>query len=735
MRVYQALRYGSVRWKYIRSKDTYNPRGNLLKPLVGSAVIAGMGLGMGTALCEDPPQLMLFSDGAEPLLSERNKTKMYLDDLLTSMEQDDGLKQASRSDLPAELSVVLKTLLASENVDYDIYIRILKVISRLSEKQAAALKFLKTDAVDSIYEVLKDVVGWPWDSGNYAKKMFHRLFLGGTDNTRLAEKTPQGVLLSELCSKILANIAKVALDYHPFVKDNRINLCNRMIKLSENVETRRNMLLILACIVSKEGFPEDSGTTLQNILEFVSAENPDPVSQWYATGGLRNMCKNSSMHKNLVLKGAIPALVNVLLTSPEPKAQALAASAVADLSTSAYARAEVIRVRMVDSLTFEALGRVLKSSNQGVLRSTSKAIDAILSGVPLNDRARQPIVDQFKKAGVPGQITRLSLGRLPPVVSAATSCLYTLAAIDGLSEPALEAGAARVIIGACNSFDPGMASRALDALAQMSESSERADYLVQAGVLRVVLAIRSTNPVITYPLTILLANLTRKEELRAEVAHEGGLVLLNAMLTSGNIDEGTKKEALRVLHNLSVSGLSRVMVVQYGSLLPLIENVKHENAEMKLLAVKTLSNLMEGLESSMKAFETGGLAPLIACGKEDGELGCRAVLCVGEFTNLQELHSEIVRQGGVELFANVIRAGRSSEAVVYAVLGLCNLAASEVARERIREAGAIGLLNSVAHTMLYSGEIAAVAEAGLANLQKGEKTMIQVLPASPSKPL
>mmetsp|Transcript_1657 Transcript_1657/g.6177 ORF Transcript_1657/g.6177 Transcript_1657/m.6177 type:complete len:178 (+) Transcript_1657:2103-2636(+) len=177
------------------------------------------------------------------------------------------------------------------------------------------------------------------------------------------------------------------------------------------------------------------------------------------------------------------------------------------------------------------------------------------------------------------------------------------------------------------------------------------------------------------------------------------------------------------------------MVVQYGSLLPLIENVKNEDAEMKLLAVKTLSNLMEGLESSMKAFEAGGLAPLIACGKEHGELGCRAVLCVGEFTNLQELHSEIVRQGGVELFAEVIRAGRSSEAVVYAVLGLCNLAASEVARARIRDAGAIGLLNSVAHTMLYSGEIAAVAEAGLANLQKGEKTMIQVLPASPSKPL
>uniref|UniRef100_A0A7S2ZFH6 Armadillo repeat-containing domain-containing protein n=1 Tax=Rhodosorus marinus TaxID=101924 RepID=A0A7S2ZFH6_9RHOD len=531
MRILQALRYGSVRWKYTQFTGALNPRKNLLKPLVGSAVMVGMGLGMGTALCEDPPQLTLFSDGIEPLMSERNKTKMYLDDLLTSMEQDEGLKQASRSDLPAELSVMLKSLLASENVDYDIYIRILKVISRLSEKQTAALKFLKTDALDSIYEVLKDVVGWPWESSNYAKKMLQRVFPPGGDDSRMAEKTPQGVLMSELCSKILANVAKVALDYHPFVKDNRINLCNRMIKGSENVETRRNMLLMLACIVSKEDFPEDGGTTLRVILESICEDNPDPVSQWYATGGLRNMCKNSSLHKNLVMKGAIPALVNVLLTSPEPKAQALAASAAADLATSAYGRAEVIRMRMVDSMTFEALGRTLKSSNQGVLRSTSKAIDAILSGVPLNDRARQPIVDQFKTADVPRQITRLSLGRLPPVVSAATSCLYTLAAIDGLSELALEAGAARVIIGACNSFDPGMASRALDALAQMSESSERTDYLVQAGVLRVVLAIRSTNPVITYPLTLLLANLTRKEELRAEVAHEGGLVLLNAVST------------------------------------------------------------------------------------------------------------------------------------------------------------------------------------------------------------
>lgn len=53
-----------------------------------------------------------------------------------------------------------------------------------------------------------------------------------------------------------------------------------MIKGSENVETRRNMLLMLACIVSKEDFPEDGGTTLRVILESISEDNPDPVSQW-----------------------------------------------------------------------------------------------------------------------------------------------------------------------------------------------------------------------------------------------------------------------------------------------------------------------------------------------------------------------------------------------------------------------------------------------------------------------
>lgn len=35
----------------------------------------------------------------------------------------------------------------------------------------------------------------------------------------------------------------------------------------------------------------------------------------------------------------------------------------------------------------------------------------------------------------------------------------------------------------------------------------------------------------------------------------------------------------------------------------------------------------------------------------------------------------------------------------------------------------------------YSPEMAAVAQAGLANLQKGEKTMTHVLPATPSLPL
>lgn len=178
------------------------------------------------------------------------------------------------------------------------------------------------------------------------------------------------------------------------------------------------------------------------------------------------------------------------------------------------------------------------------------------------------------------------------------------------------------------------------------------------------------------------------------------------------------------------------MVVQYGSLRPIINQIRSNDQLMRFLAVQTLSNLLESLEFTLKAFENGAIGkresilqdffffsrlartmhtssrpscsllpffypcsttvPLLKCAKEGGELGCRAVLCVSEFTNLPELHQEIVRQGAVELFADVIKRGNNSEAMGYAVLGLCNLAATEEARERIRESGAVGFLSSLA---------------------------------------
>lgn len=63
----------------------------------------------------------------------------------------------------------------------------------------------------------------------------------------------------------------------------------------------------------------------------------------YACGGIRNLLKNSSNHRQAVVAGVIPTMVKAL-ESKNPNAQALIAAAIAELATSAYGRAEVIRV-------------------------------------------------------------------------------------------------------------------------------------------------------------------------------------------------------------------------------------------------------------------------------------------------------------------------------------------------------------------------------------------------------
>lgn len=55
----------------------------------------------------------------------------------------------------------------------------------------------------------------------------------------------------------------------------------------------------------------------------------------------------------------------------------------------------------------------------------------------------------------------------------------------------------------------------------------------------------------------------------------------------------------------------RVMVVQYGSLPPLIQLLKSEDRYMKKMVVRILSNLMESLDYTLKAFDCGALGEVL----------------------------------------------------------------------------------------------------------------------------
>mmetsp|Transcript_6506 Transcript_6506/g.19756 ORF Transcript_6506/g.19756 Transcript_6506/m.19756 type:complete len:748 (-) Transcript_6506:305-2548(-) len=650
-----------------------------------------------------------------------------------TLESNDNLPQIARSNIPSALTQALQEVLKREDRDLRTVERLLRIIASVSEKQAAVTIFVQAGLADLLYKQLTSV-GWrytPKSMFSFFKRIFtDSSFLEQTD----AEATPHGKNTTELCMKIFANLARHSKSFRDLIDEDTVRLFIQIVNMTQSDFTRRNAVLALACFASTsdEFFAESLAT---KILITRSADDADPEMQWFAAGGVRNMLKHSSSHRMAVIAGVIPALIKTMQCHKNPKAQALAASAVADLATSSYARAEVIRTRMLDQNIFLELGNLLKSSNESVIRSTCKAIDEILNGAPKGEGSFQKIVSQFDAADVPYKVTRYATMKSAPVATAATSALYTMAGIDGMSDKMLEAGASKIIIASCNSLDPGIQARALDALACLSEREHRQDFLVRGAVLKMILSLRSTNPMITRPLVTTIANFSRQEKLRPEIAHEGGLPLLNAMVLSGNIDIETKREALRAFYNLSVHGLSRVMVVQYGSLRPIVTSLKSDDKVVQSFAVRTLSNLLESLEYSLKAFEYGALDSLLTLAKEGGEVGRRAVLCIGEFTNLQELHREIVRKGGVEIFADVIKQGRDSEAMSYAILALCNLAATPDARDRIKDSGAVGFLSSVAHANTYTPEMAAVAQAGLANLQKGEKTMTHVLPAAPSAPL
>lgn len=82
---------------------------------------------------------------------------------------------------------------------------------------------------------------------------------------------------------------------------------------------------------------------------------------------------------------------------------------------------------MADANLFASLGELLRSTNEVVLRATCKAIDNILAAVPPDDRSARKIYAQFDETDVPIFVTRLSLARIPSVVTAATSTLYTIA--------------------------------------------------------------------------------------------------------------------------------------------------------------------------------------------------------------------------------------------------------------------------------------------------------------------
>lgn len=473
----------------------------------------------------------------------------------------------------------------------------------------------------------------------------------------------------------------------------------------------------------------------KRLLHFMK-EGDDPVAQMYAAGGVRNLARhgdeteaNWRVHRELVVAGAVDALSAGMKKEAGAQTRTFAALAFGDLMTTGHYKADIIRRRLEPA--FASFAALLREKNPGLTRTVYRTLSALFGETEASRNVgRRNVV-------APPALCKLLAKESGQVVNGAAArgdvtalkALRAMCVDPVVAQGMVDKGLLEVLVRGASKGKGEYWEESVAALSILSGWEKFAPLMVSRGALRAVLA----RPCLEHDgrwTAAFFANMARSEEHHMEIARGGLKVLLMAL---GSKDESSKYEGARGLYNLSLGGISRVMMAQGGTLSPLAKTAGSTTDDTRRFAVGALAKIAEGPDHVIKLIEADVVSVMLKAANEDSKVVKDVAISMANMSCVREVHGYLARSGAAAWLVDMLSksGGRERDAthvMHYAALGICNLSYSAgITRTVLLENGAMRILTAISASGMGLPQVVFTAKQALRNLKGNDKpNMMQV---------
>lgn len=473
-------------------------------------------------------------------------------------------------------------------------------------------------------------------------------------------------------------------------------------------------------IVSKGGH--------RSLIRFME-QTTDPVAQTYAAGGVRNLARHSDqhpakswkIHRELVVSGVTEGLSSAMSASSNPQAQVFAVLAFGDIVSTGHHKARLIHKRLVGA--YQQFADLLLSGNTAVARSVYRVLAQVYDDVNQESgKAHVPVPEALSTSIVEksGMMLNGAAARGDLLAMRAVS---SMCGDEVVAKGIVDKGALEVIVKGVTKGKGEYWEQCAIALARLSAYTKLVPFIASRGGLKA--AILRPCPAEDGRWTAaLLANMAREDEYRTEIAHSALPSLLGAARSK---DESTRGEGTRGLYNLTLGGISRIMIGQKGALGPLVRAAALSTGDARRYAISALAGIAETYEYATVIVEADGLAVLLRAAEEDSTTRRDVARCLGHLSSVVEVHGSIAASGAAKWLMQAVSSGGgrgegAAEVMHYATVAVCNIAYSAgVTRRVLRECGAIPVLTALSASGMNTRDVIQSAQQALINLRGNDK--------------
>lgn len=498
---------------------------------------------------------------------------------------------------------------------------------------------------------------------------------------------------------------------------------------AEAADTLRSLVAAVSALAKSASSTVVSSGVHKLLLRF-AGDSSDSGLQTYAAAGIRNLVRHPTedsserwhVHREIVVAG-LPDALTKALAAPVAQTRAFAAAAFADIMTSGHRKAHLIRARLVPA--YAPFAKLLVDRDPVVSRAMSRALPVLSSPLSTDDdnsKAKYCITPDLAAAlaNASGPLINGAIGRgeLPALRMVRAICVS-----EELARGMVDKGLMEVLIKGVDRARGPFWEECMATLAVLSESLDITKLAVERGLLRKVLA-RPCYEHNALQTTAFLARVARIPEHRVEIAHRALQVILSALTARENPE--AVREGARALYNLSLGGVSKLMVSLRGGLIPLIRVVRSDDAKARTLAVATLAELSESIELATKLVEADAVSSLMRAVAADEGLTRDVARCLAQLSQVAEVHGALASAGVADWMADLVKrnGGKGKHApdtMHYATLAVSNIAFSPgMARKAVQESGVSRTLVVLSASNMGSPFVVHCAKQAMRNL-RGEE--------------